>query len=261
MLLTFDIGNTNIVVGCFEGDQLRGECRMRTDPKRTSDEYAVTLLALLKKRLGTDPCCRAAIVSSVVPPLTPLLLEVIRREFGIEPLVVGPGMKTGISIKTSDPAAVGADRIVNAVAAKRFYGLPALAIDFGTATSIDYIDAESNYLGGVIAPGLEIALDALVSRTAKLPRIEIAFPKHVIGRNTISAMQSGAVLGYLCMVEGLVRRIIEEVGPVPHLVCTGGSGRLVSGGLGAGAIYDPALTLKGLRYLAELNMSEAPANG
>ncbi len=256
MLLAFDIGNTNIVVGCFDGDRLISECRMRTDSGRTADEYGVILLSLLQKRLGADFKCSAAIISSVVPPLTPRIFEFVTSEFDVQPLIVGPGMKTGISIKTTDPAAVGADRIVNAVAVKKFYGLPALAVDFGTATSIDYVDAQSNYLGGVIAPGLEVSLDALVSRTAKLPRIEIAFPKTVVGRNTVSAMQSGTVLGYQCMVEGLIDRIIEEVGPVSCIVATGGLGRTVSGRLRRPTIYDPHLTLKGLQYLSVMNRCE-----
>lgn len=253
MLLAFDIGNTNIVVGCFDGEELFFEFRLKSDRRGTVDEYAAFVRALLRERGGKDFKCDQAIISSVVPPLTPLFITLLERTFGVEPLVVGPGVKTGLSIKTTDPSAVGADRVVNAVAAKQFYGLPALAIDFGTAISFDYVDKDSNYLGGIIVPGLEISLDALVSNTAKLPRVEQAWPASVIGRNTIGAMQSGAVIGYHCLVDGLIEKIVEEVGPIPYVIATGGSGKLIASHSKRIKEYDPYLILKGMRYLVELN--------
>ncbi len=165
---------------------------------------------------------------SVVPPVTPEVVRFVREQLTCEPIVVGPGIKTGVAVKTSDPAAVGADRIVNAAAVKVLYGAPALVIDFGTATTFDYVNAHGDYEGGIIAPGPALALDGLVRNTAKLPRIELVVPKHVVGKNTVSAMQSGVVLGYLCMVEGLIEKIVGEVGPIPHVIATGGLGKLFS---------------------------------
>lgn len=253
MLLAFDIGNTNTVIGCFKGQELQFQFRLSTDLRRTKDEYQILLQSILDSRSGADISISAAIISSVVPPVTPAFADYVESAFGIVPFIVGPGMKTGISIKTSEPAAVGADRIVNAVAVKNLFGLPALAVDFGTATSFDYVDADSNYWGGIIAPGLEISLDALVSRTAKLPRIELTCPKRVIGRNTVTAMQSGAVLGYCCLVDGLIDRIIEEVGPIEHIVATGGAGGLITAESSRITAFDSDLNLKGLAFLAETN--------
>ncbi|NDC39321.1 MAG: type III pantothenate kinase, partial [Proteobacteria bacterium] len=177
----------------------------------------------------------------------------VTERFGVEPLVVGPGVKTGMPIKLPDPTAVGADRIVNAVAAKTLYGTPALVIDFGTATSFDYVDKDGCYQGGIISPGPIVALESLVRNTAKLPRIELSWPKHVIGNGTVPAMQSGAVLGYFCMVEGLITKVQEEVGPIQHIVATGGLGRLFAEHSPQIRTYDPYLTLRGMRIVAQLN--------
>jgi type III pantothenate kinase len=166
---------------------------------------------------------------------------------------VGPGIKTGLSIKISNPSAVGADRVVNAVAAKALFGTPALVIDFGTGTTFDYIGEDGSYEGGVICPGPYIALDALVRNTAKLPRIEFAWPKSFVGRDTISAMQAGAIGGYGCMVDGIVDRLISELGPIEHIIATGGFGRLFAAHSTRIKSYDPHLTLKGMRILADLN--------
>lgn len=253
MLLTFDIGNTNIVVGGFQKTELVFEFRLKTDPGRTIDEYAGLLFSLLDRQAEAHKHPKACVISSVVPPITPDVVRLVRERFGIEPLVVGPGVKTGLSIKTTDPAAVGSDRVVNAVAVKQLFGTPALVVDFGTATSFDLVSKEGNYEGGIIAPGPNTALEALVRNTAKLPRIEMLWPKSVVGKNTVSAMQSGVVVGYACLVDGLIERIIEEVGPISHIVATGGLGRLFSEHCKRIKSYDPHLTLTGLRIIAELN--------
>lgn len=256
MLLCFDIGNTNIVVGCFDGEQLVAEVRLMTVRERTVDEYAAHLLSILERRIGTSIPVDTCIISSVVPPLTPIIAGVVRQHFKIEALIVGPGIRSGLSIKVSDPLSVGADRIVNAVAVRELYGTPALVVDFGTATSFDYVNAQGVYEGGAIAPGIGIALDSLVRNTAKLPRIEVAWPDSVLGKNTISAMQSGTVVGYLELVDGLIERFERELGVIPHIVATGGLGELFTKHSRKIKNYDPHLTLRGLRIIARLNQAE-----
>ena len=253
MLIAFDIGNTNIVGGVFAGSDLKYEFRLKTDAGRTVDEYRALIQPLLDRALETGYRIDRAIIASVVPPVTPSIVRVAQECFGLEPLQVGPGVKTGLSIKTTDPAAVGADRVVNAVAAKELYGLPALIIDFGTATSFDYVDEQSNYQGGIIAPGLISASDALVRNTAKLPKIELVWPKSVVGKSTVTAMQAGTVVGYLCLVEGLVARVVSEVGPIRHIIATGGLGRLMAEHSQVIQVYDGNLTLRGLEILARMN--------
>lgn len=254
MLLAFDIGNTNIVVGCFEGKNLKYEFRLKTTTGRTVDEYVSIVLTLLNQKFPNGIKVSGSIISSVVPPVTPDIVAVVKQIFGVDSLVVGPGVKTGLPIKLPEPSAVGADRVVNAVAAKELYGTPALIVDFGTATSFDYVSQSGTYEGGVIAPGLAVAADSLVQNTAKLPRIELKWPATVIGKGTVSAMQSGTVIGYVCMVEGLIRRIVEEVGPIPHIIGTGGLGRLICEHTNLITAFDPDLTLKGLTIINELNI-------
>ena len=189
----------------------------------------------------------------MVPQLTLALAETVKRVSSIDPIIVGPGVKTGIQLRVSNPAGVGADRVVNAVAAKFKFGTPALVIDFGTATTFDVVSAEGNYEGGVICPGPYVSVESLVSRTAKLPRIELVWPKSVIGKNTVEAMQSGAVIGYACLVDGLIEKICEEAGPIEHVIATGGLGRLFAGCCKRIKSYEPALTLEGMRIIAEMN--------
>lgn len=253
MLLAFDIGNTNIVVGCFKDEKLLFEFRLKTEAGRTIDEYEAILFSLFDRKLGAGYSISRCIISSVVPPVTPDVVALVQRVLKIEPLVIGPGIKTGISVKTTEPSAVGADRIVNSVAGRDLFGTPLLVVDFGTATSFDYVNSNGEYEGGVIAPGLNVALDSLVRHTAKLPRIELSWPKTVIGRNTVGAMQSGAVIGYVAMVDGLIERIQAEVGPIPHLVATGGLGSLVTKHSARLKKYEPHLTLHGMRIIADLN--------
>lgn len=253
MILVVDIGNTNVVVGVFQGVSLLFSFRMATDVRRTRDEYESMLLAILRERVGDTLSIRRTIVSSVVPPITERFVSILKSLVSEEPVVVGPGVRTGLHVKTKNPAAVGADRIVNGVAAKALFGVPALVIDFGTATSFDVIDADSSYCGGAIAAGLEISLDALVSRTAKLPKIEIEWPSSAVGTDTVEAMQVGTVLGYHCLVEGLITHMIRQHGEFKHIIATGGLGRIFAEKSEQISRYEPDLTLQGLRILAEQN--------
>lgn len=253
MLLAFDVGNTSTSIGCFRGEELLAVVRLRTCHERTVDEYASLLFPALERRLGKNMSFRSAIISSVVPPVVPDLVAVLNQELNIEPLIVGPGIKTGMPIRTKDPSAVGADRIVNAVAVREKYDCAAVVIDFGTATSFDVISEAGDYLGGIIAPGVQISLDALVGRTAKLPRIQIQPPEQVVGNDTVSAMRSGVVLGYQCLVEGLIEKIRDELGAVQTVVATGGYGKLFAEGISTIHAFEPNLTLDGLRMIAEKN--------
>jgi type III pantothenate kinase len=248
MLLAVDIGNTNTVIGEFDGDDLLHEFRLKSEATRTLDEYGVFLHSLLKHKDKIS----AIVVSSVVPALTPVLNGVLEGMFGIKPLVVSPGIKTGLVIKVKNPQVVGADRIVNSVAAKVLYGAPAIVIDFGTATSFDVIDESESYCGGAIAPGVEVGLSGLVDRTAQLPRIALEMPERAIGRDTVEAMRSGTFLGYLCLVDGLIDRLKSEVGEAT-VIATGGLGRVFSEHSSKITAYDPHLTLKGLKELGVMN--------
>ncbi len=253
MLLAIDIGNTNIVLGAFEGQSLKVEFRIKTDLARTLDEYQAILFPLFASRLGENFQFSAAIICSVVPPVTSEIVQLCETRMRLSPLVIGPGTKTGLSIKMAEPAAVGSDRVANAVAAKAHFGTPSLVVDFGTATSFDLVSKEGHYLGGAIAPGPASALDALVKNTAKLPKIELAWPKSFVGGSTIAAMQVGSVAGYLFLVDGLIEAIATEIGGIQHVVATGGLGRLFSTHSKKINSYDPHLTLKGMRIIAELN--------
>jgi type III pantothenate kinase len=248
MLLAVDIGNTNTVLGEFDGDVLVHECRIKSEATRTCDEYGVFLRALLKHQAKTS----AIVISSVVPALTPVFASILEGMFGLKPLIVSPGIKTGLVIKVKNPQVVGADRIVNAVAAKALYGAPAIVIDFGTATSFDVIDSSEAYCGGAIAPGVEVALAGLVDRTAQLPRIALEMPEKAVGRDTVEAMRSGTFLGYLCLCDGLIDRIKAETGDA-KVIATGGLGRIFSEYSSKIDVYDPHLTLKGLKELGVMN--------
>ena len=252
MLLCVDIGNTNIVLGLFEGEKLLHEWRLETNLRRTSDEYCVILRQLFHHANLKDNV-KQALISSVVPPLTAVLSEGIKTLFGVEALVVGPGIKTGLALKVKEPTAVGADRVVNSVAARELYGQPALVVDFGTATTFDYVGLDGAYEGGIIAPGMRVSLEALVSNTAKLPRIELRWPSSVIGKDTVSAMQAGIMCGYVAMVDGLVQSIISEVGVINHIIATGGLGRMCVEHSKFVKVYDGQLTLRGMQILAALN--------
>lgn len=253
MLLTIDVGNTNIVYGLFDGQALVHQFRVESSRGRTADEYAVTIRQLLAMR-GIEPSqVDAAIVASVVPALTEPMLDLVRRAFGREALVVGPGIRTGMAILYENPREVGADRIVNAVAAYERYKGGLIVVDFGTATTFDCVSPKGEYLGGVICPGIQISADALFQRAAKLPRVEIARPPRAVGRNTQHSMQSGIVFGYVALVDGMVDRLVEELDFPCNVIATGGLARVIAPLSKKIEAVDDDLTLVGLRILYERN--------
>ena len=253
MLLAVDIGNSNVVFGLYQGTELLHTFRVATVLTRTEDEYGVLLRELLALRKLEWNVVEAAIIASVVPQLTDVLADAIRSAFAREPVVVGPGLKTGMPVLYENPREVGADRIVNAVAAyERVHGA-VIVVDFGTATTFDCISEKGEYLGGVIVPGVRVGLDALLSRAAKLLPIELAAPPRVLGRNTTHALQSGIIHGYAAMVDGLVERLVEELGFPCRIIATGGLSSLIGKHTKRIEELDPNLTLEGLRILYERN--------
>lgn len=256
MLLCVDIGNTNIVMGLYRGDELLTHWRISTDHAKMPDEYGMLLMDLLAyHRLDAQEIDGAAL-ASVVPPVTDIFQEMLHRYLGLEPLVVGSGVRTGVAIRYSNPREVGADRIVNAAAAYRLYGGPACIVDFGTATTFDALSARGEYLGGAIAPGIRVAAEALFQRTAKLPRIDLKRPPCAIGNNTIDAMRSGVLFGYVGLVEGMVARFRAELGPEMRVIATGGLAQIIATETKVIEKVDPWLTLKGLRIIYLLNREE-----
>lgn len=256
MLLAVDIGNTNVTYGVFDGEKLRATWRMTSDVRRESDEYAATLLTLLGSEGMAIKDIHRAVISSVVPPLTANFEELCQRYLHVTPIIVGTGIKTGIRILYENPREVGADRICHAVAGYKLYGGPLIVVDFGTATVFDAITKEGDYLGGAIAPGINLAAEALFQRASKLPRIELVQPKHAIGRNTVASMQAGLYYGYIGLIEGLVGRFKRELGGNPKVVATGGLARLL---IPDTQIFDEInhdLVLVGLRMIYEMNESE-----
>jgi len=253
MLLTIDIGNTNLTLGLYNGDTLDAKWRLATDHARMPDEYGLQMLGLLQNARRDTGELEGICLSSVVPPITSRILQACGEYLGLRPLVVSPELKTGINILYDNPAAVGADRIADAVAVQHMYGGPACVIDFGTATTFNALDRHGNYLGGAITAGINLAAEALSSRTAKLPPIDLQRPPNVIGRNTIHAMQSGLLFGYVCMVEGMVVRFRQELGEDTRIIATGGLSALVAKETQVIQIIAPWLTLDGLRILWELN--------
>ena len=253
MVLAIDVGNTNIVVGVFDGERLVANFRLHTNERATGDELGLTTTELLRRR-GIDVGAVSAVaVANVVPPLARAVDEMSRLYFHCTPLVVGPGIRTGISIKYEDPRLVGADRIANAVAGRHLYGAPAILLDFGTATTFDALSAAGEYLGGAMAPGILISLDALVSRASKLNRVELAAPPSVIGRSPAASMQSGFVFGYVGLVQGIVGRMRAEIGESARVIATGGLAELFAPLIPEIEAVDPHLTLVGLRLIHELN--------
>ncbi len=257
MLLAVDIGNTNVDVGLFDGENLQAKWDLATDVYRTPDEYGILILGFLRES-GIEPSqVRQAVLCSVNPTLVPVFKALCQRYFKIAPLVVGAGVKTGVSILLDKPHEVGPDRIVNAVAGHHLYGGPLIVIDLGTATTFDVVSEKGEYLGGAIAPGIRIATDALFQRTARLPRLELARPKQAIGRDTVSAMQSGILFGYVGLIEGLVERIQKELGPKKaRVIATGGYAQLLASETKVIEIVDPVLTLTGLRVIYERNFGK-----
>ncbi len=253
MLLAIDIGNTNITLGVFDKDNPRATWRVATDVNRTADQYAAELLTLLHHRDINRVEITEIAVCSVVPPLLGTFIELCTRYFHMPPFVVGPGVKTGVRIRMDNPREVGADRIVDAAAAHHLYGGPLIIVDFGTAITFDTVSREGDYLGGAIAPGLTIAAEALFTRTAALPRIQLMTPKHAIGTNTVDAMQSGLIFGYVGLIEGIITRIQKELGEKALVVATGGYASMLTGGTLIIDKVNSDLTLIGLRLIHELN--------
>ncbi|MDY0231031.1 MAG: type III pantothenate kinase [Candidatus Saccharicenans sp.] len=253
MLIVFDIGNTTIGLGLFRGKKLLADWKINSDPRKTADEYGIMVSNLLSHGRFGNLKIKEAIISSVVPPLTPIIQSACEKFFKIKPLVVGPGIKTGIPILYENPAEVGPDRIVLACAAYEKYGGPCLVVDFGTATTFDVISEKGEYLGGAIAPGIQISAEALYLRTARLPRIEVRKPKSVIGRSTVTSMQSGLYYGYIGLVRNIVSQISTELSARPQVVVTGALAGLISSEIPEINFHEPNLVLEGLCLIYQKN--------
>jgi type III pantothenate kinase len=254
MLLALDIGNTNVVVGAFQGETLCATWRMTSDLRRMGDEYGAILHTLLPLKGVRLSQITEVVVCSVVPPLTPVFEELIHDTFNIKPLVVGAGTKTGIRISYDNPRDVGADRIVDAVAAHHLYSGPLVVVDFGTATVFDAITGSGEYLGGAIASGLQLSADVLYHNTSQLRRVDLLAPRTVIGKNTVGALQAGLVFGHVSMVEGMVHRFRRELGENSKAVATGGLADLIAAQTDIFHAVNPELTLIGLRMIHEMNL-------
>lgn len=254
MILAIDIGNTNVVLGCIEDEDILFEARMATDQLKTSDEYCAELFNILSLNRVEIEKISGSIISSVVPPVLNAFCTAVRRLIGCEPLIVGPGIKTGLNVRTDDPAEVGGDLITAAVAAVKEYGAPLLIVDMGTATTISAIDAKGAYLGGCICPGLRISQEALTNRTSQLPGIRLETPKKAIGRNTVDCMRSGIMFGAAAMLDGLLDRMEIELGTETKIIATGGMAQQILPLCRREMIYDGNLLLKGLNILYKNNV-------
>src|SRR6266545_1005808 len=258
MLLALDAGNTEITIGVFDGDKLVQHWRAATVAERTADEHALLLSGFLaQKGMDLATTVSGAVVSSVVPRLTQAMREMVRRYCGFEPLMLEPGVRTGLSILTDNPREVGADRVANAVASYVLHGGPAVVVDFGTATTFDAVSARGEMLGVAIAPGVEISTNALVRQTAQLRRVELVAPRSVIGKNTTESLQAGIVYGFAGQVDALVRRMIAELGDHATVIATGGLAAVMIGVCETIERHEPWLTLHGLRIIFDRDMGAA----
>lgn len=260
MVLAIDMGNTNIVIGCIDNERVLFEERMSTDRSKTELEYAVLFKTVLELYNVKSDDINGAIISSVVPQLTRIIKEAVKKVTDISPLIVGPGIKTGLNLLMEQPRQVGSDLVVDAVAAIHEYGAPVIIVDIGTATTISVVDDKKNYIGGVIMPGIRVSLDSLVSRTSQLPRISVEAPHKVIGKNTIQCMQSGLVYGNASCIDGMIQRIKEETGLIDgtpmqaKVIATGGLAEVIVPQCRTDIIYDNALLLKGLKVIYDKNV-------
>lgn len=253
MLLAIDIGNTNLTIGLYKGEELAWHWRLATDHNRMPDEYGLQLLGLLTHAGYHASDLKGIALASVVPPLTGRVIQAIREYLKQEPLVVDAGVKTGVRIRYEDPKAVGADRVCDAAAVMKLYGGPACVVDFGTATTFNAITKEGDYLGGAITAGINLAAEALYTHAAKLPHMDLQRPPSVIGKNTVHAMQSGLLFGYVSMVEGMVTRFRSELGSGMKVIATGGLAEVIAKETSVIEVIAPWLTLDGLRIIWELN--------
>lgn len=253
MLFAVDVGNTNIVAGVFDGDRILFSERISTDISKTDLEYVVTFKAVMDVHNTDISLIDSAVVSSVVPPVNSTIITAVKKLFGTDPVVVSPGVKTGLNIAIDNPASVGSDLIVDAVASVTDYGAPVVFIDMGTATTVSFVDENKNYLGGLILPGVRVSLDSLVNRTSQLPRISLEAPRKVVGRNTVDCMKGGIVLGQASMIDGLIDRIFEEIGFECTVVATGGLVSSIVPHCRKKIIMDNDLTLRGLKYIYDKN--------
>ena len=254
MLLAVDVGNTNLTFGVFDGEELKSRFTMTTKVSRTADEYGLWLKNLLEAKKIPSGAITDVIISSVVPPVMPFLTEGIREYLHCKPLIVGTGTKTGIKVSVANPKEIGADRIVDAVAAYELYGGPVLVIDFGTATTYDLVSEKGYFVTGITAPGIRICANALWNETARLPEIEIAKPDTILAKDTVTSMQAGLVYGYIGQTEYIIKKVKEEAGlDSMKVVATGGFGKIVSDETEMIDVYDPELTMKGLQIIYRKN--------
>ena len=256
MLLVIDVGNTDTVLGVYDGDKLVHDWRIRTKTDRTVDEYGLLVYNIYKSSKISSRAIKDIIISCVVPPMLNILEPLCRKYFHVKPLIVGPGIKTGMPIFYDNPKEVGADRIVNAVAAFTKYARELIVVDFGTATTFDFISGGGEYMGGCIAPGIMISTEALFERTAKLPRIELVKPRNIIAKDTVSSMQAGIMYGYAGLVDGIVGRMKKEAGGNPLVVATGGLADVIALETRSIDVVENMLTLEGLLVIYKLNLKK-----
>lgn len=253
LLVLVDVGNTNTIFGIYRGDELLDSFRLSTDRERTADEYGALLLPLFA-RAGIEPTeARDVVISSVVPPLHPTLERLAQSYFARPGWFIEPGVKTGMPIRYDNPAEVGADRIVNSLAARELYGAPVVVVDFGTATTFDVVNAAGEYVGGIIAPGISISAEALFSQASRLYRVDVKKPERLVGKTTAGAMQSGIYYGYIGLVDGILRRLLAELPEARHVVATGGQASMIASGSELIDTVDDLITLKGLKLIYERN--------